>query len=113
MHIIGSFLLNVLTKKTAFVIAGSNVGGRYGFYCIKNTQVFNISGLEFMREHQMKDIRLEPYYMCELCEERVNSDSIVIHISSLKHRILFIVIEIVYQFLNKTLVTLKFFEAFD
>lgn len=50
-----------------------------------------VSGLEFMMEYQKEDIRLEPYYMCELCEEKIENNQVTAHVTSLKHKILFMV----------------------
>ena len=50
-----------------------------------------IVGLQMMIEIQKKDISAEPWYICELCQERTNWKTVSPHIVSLKHRILYLV----------------------
>ncbi|XP_060552295.1 uncharacterized protein LOC132713662 [Ruditapes philippinarum] len=51
---------------------------------------YPLIGLQMMTEFQQKDISAEPWYMCEMCQDRINWKAITPHIVSLKHRILYL-----------------------
>ena len=48
-------------------------------------------GLQYVKEYQQKNLRLEPFFMCELCRDRITSVRITAHIKSLKHNLWYMV----------------------
>ena len=48
--------------------------------------LYYTAGIDYMTEFQKEDISIEPQYICDLCEVKMDGRQVICHLTGLRHR---------------------------